>query len=620
MRSIQQKLMLYVVIIGVIPMMFFTFYFYNLRRDTLLSHLDAESKNILEQHDNKIAAKINRIQNTVDILLNDAELHRSLRELDTAENAHSDMQNKLNDIYEKFARGEKEILSLLIFPVNGEMYISGDETYGIDARHFLLQYDNSRINTGQLTWMGLKEQSGDYDSNVLVAGISLRDTTYRKDERYIATAYVVFDDFIFSRHTNLANPPEDASGETAVSDDNENITIYDENINMIYTMGDKRLSGAFLSLQDMNSSTHFGKSTDTYTSEYDGDKYMVSIYTSPVTGWKLVRTFSYSRYTSPLRTIIYMTILFLALVMAVWYVVNCFVVRRMTLPIRELLDAMIQVKKENFDVEVKVREGKDFAIISEGFNSMVRCVKELFQKVQAEEKKRSEQDTLLLQYQMNPHFLYNTIGMIRGLALVNKQHEIAKMLLVLSRFLRNAILTTQDMLFVSEEMDNINDYIYLHQMRYCNQLNFSIEADEECVEYKIPSMLCQPIIENSLMHGLHDKFYSGDVAEIKMKIEQTEDMLIISIYDNGCGISREKIDALFSDDVPETKVKATENSRLHIGLKNTQRRIQLLFGDKYGVKVESEPDKYTLVSLKLPKIKNIQRRDEIEAYKSESDN
>ena len=174
------------------------------------------------------------------------------------------------------------------------------------------------------------------------------------------------------------------------------------------------------------------------------------------------------------------------------------------------------------------------------------------------------------------------------------------MLLILARFLRKAILTANEMLEVREEIENIKDYVSLYQLRYCNRLNFSIEAEEDCYDYQLPSMLCQPVIENALLHGLNDKFSCGEEAIIRMKIEAREEALLISIYDNGCGIAEEKINHLFSDMVREDQDENTD--RLHIGLQNIQKRIQLIFGNQYGLTVESKENSGTLVTIKLPKI------------------
>lgn len=595
MRSIRQKLLLYIIVIGVVPMLFFAVYYCDYLQKDAFNRLETESKTVLGQFDNKLVVKINRIQNIADVVLNDTEFCRILTEIGSSEESKELMQAKLDDIYDRFLRGEKELLSLLLFPVNGGVYISGETSFGQDPQSLIVQYDNGTMTAGVLAWLGLKDKSDIYENEVVLAGTMLRDETYLKDEKYLGTIYMIFDDALFDdSEKDFYNQLPMNTGEEIVEiqQDNESISVYDENLNLIYTMGSKTLSDALLASPTQEK--FMGSSA--FVTVIDEEKYMVISYTSPISGWKFVRTFPYERYFTEVQHIIYVVALCFILMFALWYIVNNLVVKRMTLPISELLVAMKQVEEKNFDVELKVRPKSDFGTISRGFNNMVVQIKVLFERVLSVEKQKREQDILMLRYQMNPHFLYNTIGAIRVTAIMNKQDKIAQMLLILSRFLRNAIQTANENVDVKSEVLNITDFISLYQLRYCDLLDFNIDVEESCNDYMIPSMLCQPIIENALIHGLSDKFSSGETAEIKMKIEDENDNLIISVRDNGRGIHEDVLAHLFDE---MEKIETTD--RLHIGLKNIQKRIRLLFGENYGLTVTSKEGEYTLVRIKLPK-------------------
>ena len=598
MRSLQQKLLLYIIVIGVVPMLFFGVYYCDFLQKDAFNRLENESKTTLEQFDNKLVVKINRIQNVADVLFNDAEFCRILTEKGNTEKNRAATQAKLDDIYSRFQRGERELAALLLFPLNGGVYVSGDAAFGTDPQSLIMQYDNSGMTTGVLSWMGLKNKLRIYENEVVLAGTMLRDETYLKDEKFLGNIYLIFNNTLFgndSKKTSGQPLAEQASPVSEPEAEDESISVYDENLNLLYTQGSKLLGNAFLSDSEKTFREIEGDSAS-FATEIDGEKYMVISYSSPLNGWKFVRSFPYERYFAESRYIMYVVIICFVLMFALWYVVNRFVVKRMTLPVSELLAAMKQVEKKNFDVELTVRPRSDFGTISNGFNSMVAQIKVLFERVLAAEKQKREQDILMLRYQMNPHFLYNTIGAIRVTAIMNKQEKIAKMLLILSRFLRNAILTANESLDVRSEVSNIHDYVSLYQLRYCDQLQFTIDVEEPCYDYRIPSMLCQPIIENALVHGLSDKFCSGEMAEIQVHIKAEGDDLLISVRDNGRGISAHQLPHLFAEEE-----KSNTTDRLHIGLKNIQKRIQLIFGADYGLTVTSGEGVYTNVTIRLPK-------------------
>lgn len=600
MRSLQQKLLLYIVIIGLVPMLFFTFYYCDFFQKDAYDTIEEESCSVLEQLDNKLAVKVSRIQNMVDILINDAEFCRILTTTGLDEETNAITQTKLDDIYGRFSRGEKELVTLMLFPVSGGCFVSGDKSLVPDPRGLIMEYDNSQLSAGTLSWMGLKNKVKGYEKEMILAGTILRDDTYLKDERYLATIYMLFDDSLFgngSANEEFTYSEGAESAENTIRTENESISIYDEKINLIYSIGNKHLSNAYLTAFSEGYSEAVDSKSEPVVN-IGGNKYMFISYTSTITGWKFVRTFPYERYQSGMQNITYVMIACLILMLALWYIVNHFAVRKMTLPIRNLLDAMKEVENNNLNVELEVNSRSDFGTINKGFNNMVVQIKSLFERIVSSEERRREQEVLMLRYQMNPHFLYNTINAIRLTAIMDRQGKIADMLLILGRFLRNAILTANELIVVENEIACIRDYVSLQQMRYMDGLKFELDAAEACLGFKIPGMLCQPIIENAIMHGLTGRLSSGEEAILRMNLTESEDTLLISVYDNGKGMSKEKISALFDD----TNEDLPTQGSLHIGLKNIQKRIRLVFGPEYGVEVESEEGSYTIVKIKLPKI------------------
>lgn len=597
MRSLQKKLLLYIVIIGVIPILVCSFFYYNIANGRVTDKLYGATHADLKQMDNRLSVKIDRVQNTLDIILDDAELLESLRNsVYTSPDENETLKKCLDGVYEKFARNERALRSVILFPVSGNAYVSG-ANIDDDPIRFVMHYDSIGDEAGVFSWLGLREAYNSKESRVIVAGTMLRDSVYIKDQAFLGSVYMVFDSRAFMDGT------ETTDGEyiDAVPEKAEPFSIYDSNAKLIYSNENGKLRNVFLQRPISSGIDGYGDDAGGFKISVDKTDYLVIYYTSPITGWKFVRPVECGKYYAELRYVKYTVILAFLLMVLAWYVCNYFLVNRITLPLRELTAAMESVEKDDFETELAVRSNDEIGVITKGFNAMVVHIRTLLSKIRYEEEKRRQNDILMLRYQMNPHFLYNTLSAIRFTAIMNKQMKIADMLLILGRFLRNAILTVNTSLDVKSEIANIRDYISLYQLRYNDSLKVEIFADSECENYKIPGMVCQPIIENSIMHGLDEKLNSGENAEIKVHIYENGDFLCVSVWDNGKGIPEKKVRALLLE---ESIDEISAKDRLHIGIYNTNKRIKMIFGNEYGLGLKSEQGKYTEVIIKLPKIKN----------------
>ncbi len=598
-RSLQKKLLIYIVIIGVIPVMLFSFFYYDMASERVTQELHSESYSVLKQLDNMLVVKISRLQNTVDIILDDVDFFAELRNTND-----SDIQGALNGIYNKFARSERSLKSIILFSVDSNAYISGEPLAEKDPVRYIMPYSSVGENSGVLSWLGFKDTYTDINGDVIVAGTMLRDSCYKKDQVYVGTIYMVFDNRLFMGDAELSQVNEYA--EENYNTLNSAVSIYDSNSKLIYSRGEKKLRNIFLERPISEDSDGYGADTGGFQIKIDKKDYYVIYYTSPITGWKLVRPVECEKYYAELAYIRYAVFLSILLIFLIWYVCNYFLVKKIMLPISELMIAMKSVEKDNFETELKVRSKDEFGVIIGGFNAMVAHIRTLLRRIRFEEEKRRQSDILMLRYQMNPHFLYNTLAAIRLTAIMSKQTKIAEMLLILGRFLRNAILTVNSTLDVKSEIDNINDYISLYQLRYNDRLKVDIYVDEACYDYQVLSMLCQPIIENSIMHGVDEKLNNNETAQIEIRITEEDEFLCISIYDNGKGIDEEKRMCLLTE---ENDNDIAVKNRLHIGILNTHRRIKMIFGEKYGLEIKSKVNEYTDVKIKLPKIKNDLRGD-----------
>jgi two-component system sensor histidine kinase YesM len=208
-----------------------------------------------------------------------------------------------------------------------------------------------------------------------------------------------------------------------------------------------------------------------------------------------------------------------------------------------------------------------------------------------------------LQRQINPHFLYNCLDSIRGNAMVVGADTIAEMTEALATFFRYSISQKGSIVTLEEELDNVHNYFIIQQYRFNNKfsIDYMYDQDIDLSNYYLPKLTIQPIVENSIYHGLEPRIGKGVVT---IRITITDQRLIINIIDNGIGISQERLTEINRKLTGEQEDDTSE--REGIALTNVNKRIKLNFGEKYGLYINSVVNYGTDVELVLPLINNKQ--------------
>lgn len=209
-----------------------------------------------------------------------------------------------------------------------------------------------------------------------------------------------------------------------------------------------------------------------------------------------------------------------------------------------------------------------------------------------------------LQSQINPHFLYNTLESIRGQALIDGNDEIARMMKALSSFFRYSISRKGNLVTLRDELNNIENYMTIQRYRFNNRFSLEIfidEEDEEVYDYLIPRLIIQPIVENAIYHGLEECLAGG---KVEIEVILTEKNLIITVSDNGLGMTAKNLEEINNriHTVSAYMSEKEESIQVNTGiaLPNIHKRIQLLFGDEYGIQVYSTLNQGTDVEITIP--------------------
>ncbi len=325
------------------------------------------------------------------------------------------------------------------------------------------------------------------------------------------------------------------------------------------------------------------------TGKVFGNDSIIVSNTIEYTGWKFIRVISSQkihRETNSLETIaIYMFFVFLL----ICFYASLALSKTVTNPIQELNQKFKLVETGDLSVRTLIKGNDEMGELSNSFNNMVAKLNTLMEM----QKKKSDMEFQILQAQINPHFLYNTLDSIKWLAVLQNVHTVSDMTTALINLLKYNISKNNTLVSVAEELDSVTNYVKIQKYRYGDIFNIHYNIDESTIECKILRFSLQPIVENCIIHGFENIEGKGVIA-ICSKIEN--DQLRIEIADNGSGMDQYTLECIVKSDNSKKKFSG-------IGINNIQERIKTYFGMNYGLSYESTPGLGTKAILTLPIVK-----------------
>lgn len=270
------------------------------------------------------------------------------------------------------------------------------------------------------------------------------------------------------------------------------------------------------------------------------------------------------------------------------------IVTGITEPIGELCDAAVAAGGGDFRIRAVKTGPEEIEVLNKSFNQMVEKIGNLVENIHTEELNLRAAELRVLQEQINPHFLYNTLDNIIWLAESKKTDEVVMMVSSLSTFFRTSLSKGREFVSVKEETEHIRSYLEIQQFRYRDILDYEIAIPEEYYGYEVIKLTLQPLVENALYHGIKNKRGKGHIT---VSAERCADVLIFKVKDNGIGMDKQRLTevcAMLKEDGNTKK----ENDGF--GLFNVNQRIQLHYGTEYGLKVQSTYGEETEVWVRIP--------------------
>lgn len=294
------------------------------------------------------------------------------------------------------------------------------------------------------------------------------------------------------------------------------------------------------------------------------------------------------------RTYILVALLLVILLLTLAYVVFS---GKMSGPVRMLKTAMQRVQTGDLDARVDIRSNDEMEYLGEGFNRMVSDLTHYIEEVFVANVCQKEAELNALKMQIQPHYLYNTLDVIRMTAVENQDMRTARLLEGLGKQLRYVIGRQQERAPLYMELDSIREYLVLMNARYQDKFQINVNVADPDRKLLVLKLLLQPVIENSIKHGLREKEGTGTI-EISAKRQETS--LEIIVMDDGLGMTPEEVSALQESLLKKGPADPKEDGHISVGLKNVYDRIKFTCGESYGFTVTSVYGMGTMVKYRLP--------------------
>ncbi|NOV00724.1 sensor histidine kinase [Paenibacillus planticolens] len=338
----------------------------------------------------------------------------------------------------------------------------------------------------------------------------------------------------------------------------------------------------------------------------DHKKWIASFDTIGLTGWKLIQFIPYDTVFKEIFVLRRTNMFTVGVIVAVFMLLAFSISNRVSKPIKLLNKRMKEIEKNDFNSSLALSGPNEIATLIDTYNHMARQIRDLLQRLKDEYVQKEEMRFRALQAQINPHFILNTLNNIKWMAYIRNDREVGEMLSSLGSIMEASIGRGETLISLKEEMDYVQHYITLMKLRYNDKLTVEFHIPEPLMKQEAIKFMLQPIIENSILHGIEQMEGRGVIA-IKAVAEQ--DQMILTVTDNGSGIRPDKIDEI-NHCLLQGQGQAPSRS---IGIMNVHERIRLQYGEGYGLHIQSKANE-TTVEFKLP-LKTIE---EGNAYASES--
>jgi two-component system sensor histidine kinase YesM len=589
-KSLKNKLILSFILINIIPTVTISFFYFKYSQNALEKNMIDTTESSLSYTMTVIEKQLKQAEQLSDWIFINRNLDNILTKRYAGESLHYNAEiNNFLDLVNNFQLGFNSsigtyIYSLLIHGNNGlDLRAGNPDGTQIDLVKLKEQtwFKKGLGLHGQKFWYGLVDNPSTTQFEKFLLPI-VRPILHSQTTQEIGWHFIGISTSLIS---DLFKNYEIRPDETLLVLDSRGYCIYHQKRPSV---GQNLLRTGYIA-----AAVH-GKMQGHFSAEIDGASRLVVYAKSEATGWSIVKILSPVELNRQKRILfnISLIILFSGLLFTSFFTV--YLSSNLTRPFNKLLRQTQEIAAGNFERDPSIEGEDELGVLGRGVNEMAENIRRLLDRVIEDEQEKRRLELEVLQNQVNPHFLYNTLNSVKLMATIQKVDGIREMVTALGRLLMNLSKNTSEKITLSEELALLDDYIYIQNIRYKGKIKLDYRlTDEDCLQCTIIKFTLQPIVENAIFHGIEPKKNAG---RILIAIEASDDQLIIAIEDDGVGMTAAQIESLLAA-VPPPKNRGLSK----IGIKNVNERLKLVYGSRYGLSIESVAGEYTKVYVRIPK-------------------
>lgn len=575
-KSIQSNIAFTFSFLFIFTIIIIAFFSYRLIEDLVRKNSQEYVNKLIEQVNNNIDAYISYMENVSSMLLYNSDIQHYFSNNIDKENKEK-YKIKIIDLLNSIKKTREDIISIILFGYNGEIIIDNMDN---QINPFIDYKEQSWYKSAQ-NFDGKASLSSSHVQNIIKDKYRWVVSLSRELKRIDSTEKIgiLLVDLNFNIINNMCKNINLGKRGYIFIINKEGDIVFHPQQQLIYSnLKREMISEVILTNKKV------------FTTNESPNNRIYNISTSSKSGWKIIGVTYVDELVGNKKAIqIYFTLLGIGCLITT-ILFSIFISRRISKPIKYLSYSMQRVENGNFDIEVNINSSDEIGELSMDFNIMIKKIKELMrQNIQDQEQKRMS-ELKALQAQINPHFLYNTLDSIIWMAEAKKHEEVVEMTSALANLFRLSISKGEQIIPIKNEIEHIKNYLIIQKMRYKDKLDFKIDVDEKIMEYKILKILLQPLVENSIYHGIKNK---TGMSLIQIYGEKIENKILLKVIDDGVGMNKYQIKNIF-------KKSKSYNSKSGVGVRNVNERIKLYFGNNYGITFVSKIGIGTTAKIWLP--------------------
>ena len=570
--SIKTRLVIALLMISIIPLVGISGYSFHIFSAALQEKLSASISQTLSMINLNMVSEIEKYQYLCGSICISEEIKKGLLKKDMTDMEKNQAMLEIQNMIRNKIIYPAQAKNITVYDTDGNIFydLGYDGFYQEDVDRILSQLEEQ----DQDVWAYAHTYR---DRNILVLGRRIYE--HYSKSRVIGYTLISIEEKIFSKTVLEPVGLSDSSNIMYMNLDGTVLSSWNRSI----ALGEKTDEELLKKIQE-----RLPKKTDSFSIHENGEEQLVTYIFNKNLNQLFVYTMPYHYINSEVYAMLKQILVVVMFLVLLCIGIVAMVYQGIMSPIKRMLEFCSEVSEGNLSVRIQDKHKDELSRLSGSMDHMADTIEHLMDQQKTQEKKKRELELQMLQYQLNPHFLFNTLNSLRFVAAMHKDQIVSDGIQALSSLLQNTLTNKNEYITIQEELENLENYFSILRIRYAGSFEYSFHVEEdELLSCLVPKLILQPLAENSVMHGSSD---NGTVMEIQITCWRENKDVMIELSDDGKGFE-------VTDDA-----LAPHPERKRIGVANVNDRIQLNFGRKYGLKINSQPGKGTTCTLTLPEL------------------